>query len=306
MELKKDNISLERMRDAFIKVLDEHIEANNFQKVINEIPNLNMGEIISLYESISEKLLETNDGRSIIRRYVNTIKENKDLKNVFSLYNYIKTTNINENHELSLNEAISCIGYVDNNNYKKGLKTLAKIVSEGLVKTNVTRTEINAIIENTNKIYNDIDFIVLNKKTLKNVNEHVLHKDNIINFLKENKVKAVESKPETVLSNKDIINDINEIIGSVNESWVKELIENLTVNNISQLSSQPLFESYKNDCMELINTIIENDDDIKNKSHMLSMKEGLEKKVYNVETFYTDIINLAELKTTLNESAYEN
>lgn len=58
--------------------------------------------------------------------------------------------------------------------------------------------------------------------------------------------------------------------------------------------------------MELINTIIENDDDIKNKSHMLSMKEGLEKKVYNVETFYTDIINLAELKTTLNESAYEN
>ena len=306
MELKKDNITLEKMRDAFIKVLDEHIEANNFQKVIDNIPNLKLGEIITLYESISEKLLETNDGRNIIKRYINTIKENKDLKNVFSLYNFVKTCNINENHGTCLNEAMTCVGNIDNENFKKGVNSLGRIVSEGLLKTNKSRAEINNIIEGTNKIYDDIDFIVLNKKTLKTVNEHVYHKDNIINFLKENKFEKTTPIFENAISNKDIINDINEIIGGIDEVWAKELIENITINNVSHVNNQPLFDTYKNDCIRIIESVIDNNIDVSNKSHLLNMKEGLEKKVYKEEAFYTDIINLAELKATLNESIYEN
>jgi hypothetical protein len=306
MGIKKDNISLEEIKDAFIKVLDEHIEVNNFQKLINNIPNLGMGEIITLYESISEKLLESKSGRNVIKKYINIIKENKDLKNVYSFYNFVKTSNINENHEACLNEAINCIGTINKKKYENGVKKLGEIVSEGVLTSKISKNEINSILENTNTIYSDIDFVLFNKKNIKNVNEHVKHKNNVVNFLKENKNIKTELNTTNNISNKDIINDINEIIGNVNESWAKELIENITVNNIAQLSNEPLFESYKNDCITLINTIIENENDISSKSQMLSMKENLEKKVYKDDSFYTDIINLAELKTTLNENIYEN
>lgn len=306
MGIKKDNISLEDIKDAFIKVLDEHIEVNNFQKLINNIPNLGMGEIITLYESISEKLLESKSGRNVIKKYINIIRENEDLKNVYSFYNFVKTSNINENHEACLNEAINCIGTINKKKYENGVKKLGEIVSEGVLTTKISKNEINSILENTNTIYSDIDFVLFNKKNIKNINEHVKHKNNVVNFLKENKNIKTELNTTNNISNKDIINDINEIIGNINESWAKELIENITVNNITQLSNEPLFENYKNDCITLINTIIENENDISSKSQMLSMKENLEKKVYKDDSFYTDIINLAELKTTLNENIYEN
>ena len=208
MRIKKDNISLEEIKDAFIKVLDEHIEIDNFQKLINNIPNLGMGEIITLYESISEKLLESKSGRNVIKNYINIIKENEDLKNVYSFYNFIKMSNINENHEACLNEAINCIGTINKKNYQNGVKKLGEIVSEGVLTSKISRNEINSILENTNSIYSDIDFILFNKKNIKTINEHVKHKNNVVNYLMENKNIKSETNTNNNISNKEIINDI--------------------------------------------------------------------------------------------------
>jgi hypothetical protein len=53
----------------------------------------------------------------------------------------------------------------------------------------------------------------------------------------------------------------------------------------------------------IIENIINNNDEIEDKSKMFSLKEKLGVKEYNVDSFNNDIINLAELKSTLK---YEN
>lgn len=304
MNLKNENNTLQKFKEEIVKVLDEHIEKNKLNETIENVSTLEFGKIIALYEAISDKLLDTKNGSKIVKNYIKTIKECEDLKNIYSIYNFINN-GVNENQEVCLNEAFSCVGSINKKNYTKKLNELGHIVSEGLKIVNLNRSEIENIVSNVNTIYEDVDYLLFNKKTLKNVNEHISRKKNIVNFLKENK-KNNNIVVEENASNKDLLEKINEEIGEIEEEWLKKLFEDVTFNNLSNNKPLVLFEKYKTECLSKINEILENTPDVYSKSKMLTMKESLENKNYKEESFHDDMIKLAELKNTLNESIYES
>ena len=304
MSLKTENNTLQKFKEEIVKVLDEHIEKNKLNETIENVSTLEFSKIIALYEAISDKLLDTKNGCNVVKNYIKAIKESEELKNIYSIYNFINN-GVNENQEECLNEALSCVKPISKKNYTKKLNELGSIVGEGLKVVNLNRSEIENILSNVNTIYEDIDYLLFNKKTLKNVNEHINRKNTIVNFLKENK-KNNENIVEENVSNKDLLDNINKEMGEIDEVWLKTLFEDITINNLSNNEPLVLFEKYKKECLSKINEILENTSNVYDKSKMSTMKEGLEHKNYKEESFHDDMIKLAELKNTLNESIYED
>lgn len=304
MSLRVEEINnLELVRNEFNRLVNEQIETHKYNDVLENINTLGLGKIRNLYENISDTMLESDNGVKVMRKYVKTIKENKDLKKVFSFYNFIDNLDVDSDSRWAyITEGLKYLDGIDKRNYKKGVKELGNIVSEGVKISNISRNIIEECINNTNNVYESVDFLVLEKPTLKNISEQVNAKNNILSFL-DNKTIVVRESCESNKTNKELINEINEEMSEINESWMKELIEDITLNNLSNNGDKVLFENYKNDCLMIIENIINNNDEIEDKSKMFSLKEKLGVKEYNVDSFNNDIINLAELKSTLK---YEN
>lgn len=304
MSLRVEEINnLELVRNEFNRLVNEQIETHKYNDVLENINTLGLGKIRNLYESISDTMLESDNGVKVMRKYVKTIKENKDLKKVFSFYNFIDNLDVDSDSRWTyITEGLKYLDGIDKRNYKKGVKELGNIVSEGVKISNISRNIIEECINNTNNVYESVDFLVLEKPTLKNINEQVNAKNSILSFL-DNKTIVVKESCESNKTNKELINEINEEMSEINESWMKELIEDITLNNLSNNGDKALFENYKNDCLMLIENIINNNDEIEDKSKMFSLKEKLGVKEYSADSFNNDIINLAELKSTLK---YEN
>ena len=304
MSLRVEEINnLELVRNEFNRLVNEQIETHKYNDVLENINTLGLGKIRNLYESISDTMLESDNGVKVMRKYVKTIKENKDLKKVFSFYNFIDNLDVDSDSRWTyITEGLKYLDCIDKRNYKKGVKELGNIVSEGVKISNISRSVIEDCINNTNNVYESVDFLVLEKPTLKNINEQVIAKNSILNFL-DSKIVVVKESYDSDKTNKELISEINDEISEINESWMKELIEDITLNNLANNDNKILFENYKNDCLMIIENIINNNDEIEDKSKMFSLKEKLGVKEYNVESFNNDIINLAELKSTLK---YEN
>lgn len=303
----KSNINeidtLEKVRNEFNRLVTEKIETHKYNAVLENINTLGLGKIRNLYESISDVMLESDNGIKIMRKYVKTIKENKDLKKVFAFYDFIDKLNVDTNSRWNyINEGLKCLENIDKHNFNKGVKELGNIVSEGVKTSNIARSAIEECINNTNGVYESVDFLILEKPTLKNINERIDAKRVIDSFL-DNKTIIVKESCVNDKTNKELISEINEELSEINESWMKELIEDITLNNLANKDNKILFENYKNDCLMIIESIISNNDEIEDKSKMFSLKEKLGVKEYNVDSFNNDIINLAELKSTLK---YEN
>ena len=304
MSLRVEEINnLELVRNEFNRLVNEQIETHKYNDILENINTLGLGKIRNLYESISDTMLESDNGVKVMRKYVKTIKENKDLKKVFSFYNFIDNLDVDSDSRWTyITEGLKYLDGIDKRNYKKGVKELGNIVSEGVKISNISRSVIEDCINNTNNVYESVDFLVLEKPTLKNINEQVIAKNSILNFL-DSKIVVVKESYDSDKTNKELISEINDEISEINESWMKELIEDITLNNLANKDNKILFENYKNDCLMIIENIINNNDEIEDKSKMFSLKEKLGVKEYNADSFNNDIINLAELKSTLK---YEN
>lgn len=303
----KSNINeidtLEKVRNEFNRLVTEKIETHKYNDVLENISTLGLGKIRNLYESISDIMLESDNGIKIMRKYVKIIKENKDLKKVFSFYDFIDKLNVDTDSRWNyINEGLKCLENIDKHSFKKGVKELGNIVSEGVKTSNIARSTIEECINSTNNVYESVDFLILEKPTLKNINERINAKRVIDSFL-DNKTIIVKESCINNKTNKELISEINNELSEINESWMKELIEDITLNNLANKDNEILFENYKNDCLMIIENIINNNNEIEDKSKMFSLKEKLGVKEYNADSFNNDIINLAELKSTLK---YEN
>ena len=70
---------------------------------------------------------------------------------------------------------------------------------------------------------------------------------------------------------------------------------------LSQGSKSGLFESYKKKCLDVMDTILESQENVAEKSRISAMRTQLESKNYSEDSFTEDIFNLSKLCHTLSE-----
>lgn len=290
---------LERLRNELNKVIGEHISKREKEALIENIGTLGFSKIKEIFECVAPKLIETKKGAKLTRKYVKLMKESKDLKAACNIHKMLREAHSFSDSNMLLSEAISLVKReVDFKNIDANLNKMASIVSECVVVSEMSKNELEEIINTKNTISESIDYLLFNEKTLKNIDNYLENFTNVSTFISENKNNeepVIEGTP------KDVVEEITENVNGADNIWEKKLLEDITLMYLSNGSEHDLFEAYVNKCVDTINSILSESSDVLTTSKMTQMKENLMNKKYMAESFATDMQNLAELNYTLNE-----
>jgi hypothetical protein len=252
--------------------------------------NINFGDLKLMFESISDKLFLSDKGRSIINKYTTLIKENKQLCNLYLLYeNLTKPTDVSDVKGF-VTESLNLVDF-DKKLLREEKDKLFNVLIEGLsILKDVHGIELD---EKTTNINETIDYLITHGKKLSNLSEYT----NKINEVTDH-VSNLLLEQTTNLNSEQLM----EMIGEFTDKYGVNLSENEanTVKEMLQSNNKNLFENYKNSCLETINEVISNEnteDDVK--TRLTEIKEKLEQKEYNTDTVENDIAKFIDLKNTI-------
>lgn len=284
--------NLELLKENFINVIDEHISREKNRMAISNADSKNVGELKYIFEHVSDKLYNDAFGKGLIKKYINTVKENKGLKNFYTLFETIKNVNGVNDSSVFLSEAIKLTKKIGVNEEKK----LRSVVKEAILSSDMSDDDLNSIMDSYSKnIDKEISTVLLEKCTPKNILEYSNSLDKVRNMLGDRHDVVNESKE----SPKEIVDKLNGLVDESFEQWERDVIRDISLYTVANKDKSELFEAYKNDCINLIKETIENCESVEEKSRFTTMSENLLNKQYCEENFAADMLKLSELKDTL-------
>lgn len=254
----------------------------------------NFGIIYNVFEQNIENLWNTKAGKKIVKECYNLIKSNKVLNEQFKIYDMFEKAQNVEDVKDFVNEASNIIKTFDKKLVMENNEKLIKFIRDKKLDEYVD------IPEETENLYEAIEYIVLNKKTYNNVNdflkaqnvitEHIIknQKNNIV----ENKLTSVEFEDKIEEAEKEITENINQ--------EEKTLLDRFLTNK--KQNKKEVFENYKRKTLRKIKEMIENSED-SDKSQWNKIYENVSSKNFseNMSENITNCAEMMEICSTIDE-----
>lgn len=295
----KDINSLEEIRKNVNEACDKRAEFINMCNRANELSERSFGYIKEAFESLAPELFETKEGKKIMKKYAETISENKNLSSLHTIYENIRKMHNGSDIDFFVNEISSKNWEINKNTVTEDVNKVGKVLAEAYIMVGNKSEE---LLPSTNKkLDNALEFIAENKKTNKNIAEY----SDAVKVIRE----YIESKENDGTNNSfDDIDTIAEnLINGFNEKYSNELSEN-EKNMLKELSEsdnkESVFNKYKASCQEKLDEEIKkfiNDGDSESANKMKKIQEQVGKKVFSEDTVGTDICNLMEMMDIFNK-----
>lgn len=245
----------------------------------------NFGIIYNVFEQNIENLWDTKDGKKIIKECYNLIKSNKVLNEQFKIYDMFEKAQNVEDVKDFVNEASNIIKTFDKKLVMENNEKLIKFIRDKKLDEYVD------IPEETENLYEAIEYIVLNKKTYNNVNDFVKAQNVITeHIIKNQKNNIVENK----LTSAEFENKIEEVEKEITENINQEektLLDRFLTNK--KQNKKEVFENYKRKTLRKIREMIENSED-SDKSQWNKIYENVSSKNFS-ENMTENITNCAEM-----------
>ena len=261
----------------------------------SDMANKSFGFIKESFEAISPELFKSEYGKSIMNRYTSTIKEDKNLSSLHSLYENIRKAGSESDINFFINSIAAEDWGVDKKTVAESCKKLGRILAEGYLsiedKTSVVIPEEN--VDLSNAVY----FIAENRKTAKNIADY----SNAVSIVREFVEKA--ETPNSLKESKDIDAMANNLLEEFNKKYSTEL----TATEISALKELAestdrltVFEKYKNDCSAKLSEAKKKFEEEKNSAavdRINSIMEQVSNKEFVLESVGNDICGMIKLST---------
>jgi hypothetical protein len=296
-DLKLNTIDgLTKFSKEFNSVIENKINEIQLVENIKKVDELSLYSCVQLFEGISDRLFSTNNGQKCIAKYANVIKSNNDLKEGFIMYKSIKEPTNIVDVNLYICEACDYFNTLNSEKFNKGLKELRNVIKKALKECKISNDLFNTYLNSNKEINDSLQYIFENKKTSKNLNEYTSKVAYIIDYVNENKkTVCLENSESATYSDLKNVFENNDLT-----SWENNAVEKIVMCNIQNGNKSELFETYKKNCLDLIEESL-NDEDItlETKSRLSTMKAQLNEKVYKEDTSNEDILKLANLEYTL-------
>ena len=245
----------------------------------------NFGIIYNVFEQNIENLWDTKDGKKIVKECYNLIKSNKVLNEQFKIYDMFEKAQNVEDVKDFVNEASNIIKTFDKKLVMENNEKLIKFIRDKKLDEYVD------IPEETENLYEAIEYIVLNKKTYDNVNDFVKAQNVITeHIIKNQKNNIVENK----LTSAEFENKIEEVEKEITENINQEektLLDRFLTNK--KQNKKEVFENYKRKTLRKIKEMIENSED-SDKSQWNKIYENVSSKNFS-ENMSENITNCAEM-----------
>ena len=254
----------------------------------------NFGIIYNVFEQNIENLWDTKDGKKIVKECYNLIKSNKVLNEQFKIYDMFEKAQNVEDVKDFVNEASNIIKTFDKKLVMENNEKLIKFIRDKKLDEYVD------IPEETENLYEAIEYIVLNKKTYNNVNDFVKAQNVITEHISKNqKNHIVENK----LTSTEFENKIEEVENEINEKInqdEKTLLDSFLTTK--KQNKKEVFENYKRKTLRKIREMIESSED-SDKSQWNKIYENVSSKNFseNMSENITNCAEMIEICSTIDE-----
>lgn len=292
------NIKTQSELNAFKTKVNEAIEKRaeflNLCDFANKASQKSFGFIKESFESISPVLFNKKGGKKIMSNYMLTIKENKNLLKLHNLYENLRKMSSSSDINFFVNNLTETNWNLKKEDFNSEIKKLGRILAEGILK--VGNESFNLISESTNtKLDSAIEFIIENKKTVKNIAKY----SEAVSIIKEH----ISNNPQNTLFETVNIDDYaNKLLESFNKKYTNDLTENdwAILKEISQSSNkEELFNKYKEECVNKL-TEVENkykkEGANEEQQKVNAVLEKINKKSFVLENITADICGFAEIR----------
>lgn len=256
----------------------------------------NFGIIYNVFEQNIDNLLETENGKKIIKECYNLIKSNKVLNEQFKIYDMFEKAENVDDPKGFVNEASNIIGAFDKKLVMENNEKFIKFIHNNKLDEYVD------IPEETEKLYEAIEYLVLNKKSYNNVNDFV-NAQNIITEHISKARKENDDNDDKQLSPEEFENKIEEaeanVVENINQEEKTLLDRFLTAR---KQNKKEVFEKFKRKTLRKIKEMIEKSED-DDKMQWNNIYESVSSKNFseNVSDNITNCAEMMEICSTIDE-----
>ena len=270
--------------------IDEAFEERGKFITLCEIADNNscksFGYIKEAFENISPLLFNTKDGNKIINKYIKTIKENKNLSSLNTLYENIRKANADSDIDFFVNN-IANTEWSVNKNVKNDTLKLGRILAEGILYAGEKCVE---YLPKENKSLDDVVlYLSENKKTKNNIAEF----SNAVKIIKEH---VSNNKGENLFETTDIDSYAEKALDAFNKKYSnlsedeKEVIKKIGLSE----NKEEIFNQYKEECLTKLSSYMSkenNDETVK----LTEVYNKVKNKNFIIENIGVDICGFIEL-----------
>lgn len=246
----------------------------------------NFGVMYHVFESNLNRLFNTSRGKEAIGTIAKMIRENKTLKAQFDIYNNIKNTDVNEAKGYA-EKVIATVPHLKKEDVKKANDKLLDVFER------VGINETVDINDDDMTLYETVEYIMLNKPTLINLNEYDVCR------------KVLDEHVEHVIESRDTYNAtkaFTEQLEAMQETIDKELNDDerklIEAMSKSPEESERIFTQNKKKLQNKLNETISSADK-DSKDGWKAVLEKINKKTFSEATALKDTAEMIEIYNTL-------
>ena len=272
-------------------------EAKNISDKCNEAMSLmynckNFGMANYIFEDALPYLFK-NDKKSV-RKFVNTIKEDKNLSSAFKFQKALSQYDGNSDAKDYVNEAIELVRPMVN---KKTMNESTKKLSTIITNNDIYPSQ--KISEDKMKFFESCNYVLSHTKGLLNLNKYNSNVETICKYITENKSVVKESK-ENIQS---LVENLEAKYGSVLTEEERNLVQDIIDCRRAdgENKRRAMFEKFQEECIKSIDKMLDEGVSDEEKYALIDIKEQVLSKRYCEETAVADLAKLLEIRDVLLE-----
>lgn len=294
---KINNMKTIEELDAYQNELNEKFDTR--RRVLNliaeakELGGKSFGYLKESFENLSSKLFRTDEGKAVMRKYTNVIKENKSLSSLHKLYENIRKAHSGIDFDYFVGTICETNWNVKAKELTEGMEKLAGVVAEGYI---VVGEGAGKYLGTENdRLDGAIEFIAENKVGQKNIVKYSEAVKVIREAVEKNGNIADSFKKET-----DLDKTIEDLVSKYSkDEYTDEEEKDMLANQIARSGDEEaVFIKKKTECVDSLDEAIKKYSDGNHDEELSTLKkihEQVSAKSYNPETIGPDICNFVEM-----------
>lgn len=298
----KDKETFKKLQESLMDVMNNRYNELCLNELKENLTSAPLYTTKHIFESISKDFYNTPKGKKILKEYVDTIKKNNSLRKAFIIFENMNKPQSVLSPDLFVNENLSFMQEIKLSEYKAGLKKINNIIRESIELAALNTEELEELIkESETDEAEAIDYLINNRKTLKNIAEYTNKVSTLTESVKNKRIFKSEDALSESLNISDLLNMINESVSGL-EKEEANAVKDLTLISLSGKDGKEIYETYKNKCKDILEEAVKNEEALETRSRFQRMLGQINERNYNKSTLNEDVLNFARLYATLKEN----
>ena len=298
----KDKETFKKLQESLMDVMNNRYNELCLNELKENLTSAPLYTTKHIFESISKDFYNTPKGKKILKEYVDTIKKNNSLRKAFIIFENMNKPQSVLSPDLFVNENLSFMQEIKLSEYKAGLKKINNIIRESIELAALNTEELEELIkESETDEAEAIDYLINNRKTLKNIAEYTNKVSTLTESVKNKRIFKSEDALSESLTISDLLNMINESVSGLGREEANA-VKDLTLISLSGQDGKEIYETYKNKCKDILEEAVKNEEALETRSRFQRMLGQINERNYNKSTLNEDVLNFARLYATLKEN----